>query len=221
MTKIIAVVNLKGGTGKTTTTAHLAHAYRKLGLNVVVVDADNQKSTSEWSEEAEWEIPVFSKAAPKLHMLLPGIIGDRFDVVIIDTPGRQDGNGTETPEDQKVRGIVYGAIRAADFVLIPVAPTKMEVKKLASTYEVIEDAASVRDEPLPYAVLFNRTVYNAGSTKIWEDAITSLGHRVLTTKIGRKEDLAQSLGFPVTDLFDHDQVVIEMEKVEAAMKAGN
>lgn len=225
MTKIIAVVNLKGGTGKTTTTAHLAHAYRKLGLNVLVVDADTQQSTADWSVKGSWEIPVISKVAPKLHMLLPGIIGTRFDVVLIDTPGRSDGTAADESEAERqraaaVKGIVWGAIRAADFVLVPVAPTALEAPKVPATFDLIEEAAALRDEPLPWAVLFNRTTYNASSTKVWEQKITKQGGKVLTTKIGRREAIAQGAFFEVTDLYDHDQVIIEMDRIEASMKVG-
>lgn len=46
-TKIISVANLKGGVGKTTTTANLAAYFdRHLGLRVLVIDADYQGSLS-------------------------------------------------------------------------------------------------------------------------------------------------------------------------------
>lgn len=44
MRKVIAVVNQKGGTGKTTTTVNLAHALAGMGRSVLCVDADPQAS---------------------------------------------------------------------------------------------------------------------------------------------------------------------------------
>ena len=44
MAKIIAVVNQKGGTGKTTTVANLAIALRARGRRVLAVDVDPQAS---------------------------------------------------------------------------------------------------------------------------------------------------------------------------------
>jgi len=41
---VLAVVNLNGGTGKTTTAAFVAHALHEQGRHVLVVDADPQGS---------------------------------------------------------------------------------------------------------------------------------------------------------------------------------
>src|SRR5690242_452740 len=123
MTKIITVMNLKGGTAKTTTACFLAHAYAAQGKRVIMVDADKQGSLIEWADQADFEIPVFRKDVPKLHRVLPGIIGDSFDVVVIDTP----------PLDEEA-GIVYGAIRAADAVVIPTSPSTMERDRLPAVW---------------------------------------------------------------------------------------
>ncbi len=44
--KKIALYNRKGGVGKSTTTINLAHAYARQGLRVLVIDADDQASTT-------------------------------------------------------------------------------------------------------------------------------------------------------------------------------
>lgn len=207
MTKVLSMVNLKGGTGKTTTTAHIAQAYAELGFRVLIVDADPQASILQWSATAGWDIPVIGQPVPRLNRLLPGIIGDRFDIVVIDTP----------PLDEKA-GIVYGAIRAADLVLIPMAPTTMEVGRLEDVWNAIEEASSTRNDDIESAVLLNRTIANAASTDSVRRFIEDGGHRVLQTTIPRREAIAQSLGAPITKLYGYDVVVAELEKKEVATK---
>jgi chromosome partitioning protein len=46
--QILAVVNEKGGTGKTTTTVNVAAAFAERGLHVLVVDLDPQGAASAW-----------------------------------------------------------------------------------------------------------------------------------------------------------------------------
>lgn len=199
--KVVAIMNLKGGSGKTTTTALLAHAYAKAGHSVCVIDADPQASIMRWSSQAGWDIPVMGKPVPKLHLLLDGLVGNRFDYVLIDTP----------PLDEK-SGIVYGALRAADYVLTPMAPTLSELDRLPDVWQAIEDVNATRGDDIVSAILFNRTIPNANSTEQFRNDITDAGYRVLTTTIPRREAIAQSFNQEITDLYGHDQVAIELEK---------
>ena len=48
MSKVIAVINQKGGVGKTTTTANLAYAFSQMGRDVLVIDYDSQASLTNY-----------------------------------------------------------------------------------------------------------------------------------------------------------------------------
>jgi len=49
MTKTIAVLNQKGGAGKTTIATNLAHALQRAGHATLLVDADPQGSLRDWN----------------------------------------------------------------------------------------------------------------------------------------------------------------------------
>ena len=48
---IVALLNQKGGVGKTTLALHLAGAWARQGRRVTLIDADPQSSALDWSEQ--------------------------------------------------------------------------------------------------------------------------------------------------------------------------
>ena len=56
---IVALLNQKGGVGKTTLALHLAGAWARQGRRVTLIDADPQSSALDWSEQRTREgLPV-------------------------------------------------------------------------------------------------------------------------------------------------------------------
>src|SRR5918998_6926932 len=52
MAETIAVLSLKGGTGKTTTVRTLADVFRRIGLDVLAIDLDPQGNLSDYFDVA-------------------------------------------------------------------------------------------------------------------------------------------------------------------------
>jgi chromosome partitioning protein len=201
---VITVANLKGGSAKTTSTAYLAHAFWQEGRRVLVVDADPQGSALRWSEEANWTIPTIALPVKTLHTQLPGIVNPATDLVLIDTPPLDDHGG-----------IVYSALRIADFVIVTMAPTMLEFERLPDVWAAIDEVMPLRKEPSLAAVLLNRTVPNANSTAMFRDLIEHAGHLVLDTTIPRREQIAQSFGAPITELGRYADAAHEIQQLEA------
>ena len=130
---IIAVVNTKGGVAKTTTSILLAHALSAHG-SVELRDADPQGSATEWAERAKdagTPLPFDVAIANQRSLGWPA----RSDWVVIDTP----------PGHAQ---IVDAAITAADFVIIPSAPTGLDIDRMWATLEIAQRT--------PHAVLLTR-----------------------------------------------------------------
>ena len=180
----IAVVNPKGGSGKTTTAAFLAHALHQRGHGVLVVDADPQRSAATWAQVAGWPMPVLAEPSDQLDRLLPGL-HPVPDVIVIDTPGTAHG-----------RAIVLSAIRAATHVLIPIAPTPAEYERLAVLRELL-DTATEQGAEYRHGVLLNRAVTGAASTRTWRAQLDTDGWRVLSVVVPRLERYAQAYTEPI------------------------
>lgn len=187
-TLTMVVANLKGGSTKTTTAAFTLHALAEAGLSALGVDADGEnESLLSWSESGEWAIPVIGMPVSDLHRKLPGIVGDRYDTVVIDTP----------PMKER-RGVVASAIRLATHVLVPMAPTGMEYARISAVRELVDEAAVLAvNDPPQLAVVLTRTVSNAASTDVYRQMLTDDGVRVLGPTVGRLERYAQAFGLPI------------------------
>ncbi|TQR82260.1 ParA family protein [Mycobacterium hodleri] len=185
----IVVANLKGGSTKTTTAAFVSHALAEAGLSVLAVDADGEnESLLSWSEAGEWSIPVIGMPVTDLYRKLPGVVGDRYDAVVIDTP----------PMKER-RGVVASAIRIATHVLVPMAPTGMEYARIPAIRELVDDAGALAADPPELAVVLTRTVSNAASTEVYRQMLTDDGVHVLGPTVGRLERFAQAFGLPITN----------------------
>jgi chromosome partitioning protein len=208
---VLAVVNRKGGTSKTTTAVFLAHALHEQGRTVLLVDADPQASALNWSETAAavggqgFPFPVIALPTRELHKQLPDVIGNRFEAVVIDTP----------PLEERA-GIVASALRLATLAVVPLAPTPIEYQRLMQVREVVDDSASFRQDgnPVPVAVLFTRVIPRATSTQVYREQAAEDGFFCFETAVGRLERFAQAFGDPVQDVTDtaYGDVATELAK---------
>ncbi len=192
----LALANLKPGTGKTTSAVWLAHVFAQAGNSVLLVDADPSGSALEWSDlaamfpglappQAAFPFRIVALPSRELHRRLPEIAsGD--DVVIVDTPQLEDH-----------AGIARSALRYVDEILIPCAPSPIEINRTTPVRDEIAEVRAVRETPARSAVLLNRCITRAHSTVDAREALIDLGYDVLNTAVPRREIYAQSFGMPI------------------------
>lgn len=100
--KLLAIISHKGGSGKTSSAVMLAEEFARLGLKVLLVDADRQRGSGLLLGIDQPTGNVQSTRTPRLRYLcgtefalqeLPARVaelGDRFDLAVVDTPSLDD-----------------------------------------------------------------------------------------------------------------------------------
>ena len=131
MAAIIAVLNQKGGAGKSTLATNLARALQLRGMRTLIADADPQQTVVQWKE-------AYDAAGGGDE--LPAVVGvdrDRFDSDIKTVAGAFDVVVIDGAPRMGAR--VKAALRAADLVLIPVQPSAFDVKATAPLVQMLQE----------------------------------------------------------------------------------
>ena len=134
MATVIALVQRKGGVGKTTTAANLSRALASLGHTVRGFDCEPRQSWRRIAVAAGGELgyPVDAIAPAGLANRLPSVL-ERF--VVVDTPGNDE-------------GAIQRVAALADEVVVPVLLSELDALALPETLDLVAAVEQERNRPL-------------------------------------------------------------------------
>lgn len=201
--KIISVGNQKGGAGKSTTTMQLAGTLSRRGFKVLVVDADQQATSTRWSAQADTPFPAtvvgLAAAGSKLHREVQKFVND-YDFILVDCPP-----SVIDPTPQS-------AFLVSDLVLIPTRPSLPDIWAVKETLDLIEKAKTINDD-VKVAILLNAKQPNTQLSKDSLAVLSEFEATLLKTSFANRQAYAQSvvLGSTVHDVSGAKPAQLEVE----------
>jgi chromosome partitioning protein len=212
MTLTIAVLNQKGGTGKTTLATNLAAASHLEKRRTLLIDVDSQGSALEWSAaridgSALEGLPVV-KADRALPLKRFREMTRDAAVAILDGPAR-------------LGEITGAAAVAADVVLVPLRAGPYDLWAASETIALLDAAdalrASIDRRPLRRVFVVNGAV---ARTQLASEAWIALEHHELAPTIHERQEFprAAKAGESVLTTATHSAAAHEIRRLWRALR---
>ena len=202
--QVIAVLNQKGGSGKTTIATHLARALQLDGASVLLVDSDPQGSARDWAAVREEQpLSVVGIDRPTIERDLKNIA--RKDFVVID--------GAPQAAD-----LAVSAIKAANFILIPVQPSPYDIWAADEVVKLI-DEARIYKENLKSVFVVNRKISNTAIGRDVGEALAAYPVPALRASITQRVIFAEAAaqGLAVHEIEEQGPAAVEIDAVAAEL----
>ena len=173
--KTVAVLNEKGGSGKTTIATNLASAWHAGGRDVLLLDADPQLTALDWSDTEDTDgVPVVHLGDSSLEDDLPRV-GESFELVVIDGAPRMG-------------SLTASAVRVSDLVVIPVQPTAADIWSAETVVDVCKTYNT------PAVIALSRAVVGTKEADEATEALRSFGLPVLNARTSQRIAYSRALG---------------------------
>jgi chromosome partitioning protein len=188
MPHVVAVLNTKGGAGKSTLATNLARAFQQDGHSVLIVDSDPQGTARDWRETGgDIDLPaVFGVDRPTLDIDIPKI-AHAFDVIVIDGAA-------------KMTKMAVSAIKAADLVLIPVQPSAADLWAVNDLVDMIEARQQLTEGRPRAAFVINRQILGTRLAGGVDEVLASYGVPVLESRTSQRVAYSEAMAAGLTVL---------------------
>jgi len=185
--KVIAILNSKGGVGKTTTAIHLARALQLADHSVALFDSDIQGSALAWSAVGGISpaLAVEQAAPDSLERRVSNY--PPVDYLVLDGAAKLSAE------------LLVPSLRVSDVVVIPVQPSALDIwgcQILASTVKQLQDTVG---KPRGFFLVTRQIIGSALASDV-TGALEAQGLPVLSTRLSQRVAYAEAIAAGVTVL---------------------
>jgi len=199
---IFAIVEPKGGAGKSTTCLDLTRGLQLLGFKVLLIDGDPQKTIMKWYKETEIDINVIEAKEGTIHKIVPNYI-NQYDYIIIDTAA-------------KIDNVTSSALKIAETVIIPIQPSQWDIDSMEDIIDEITSKID-RGENLKRAAfvvtqILSRTLMGKEIREVLKN-YRNIDTLKSSTTIRNPWRIAQAANSTVVDMFPNSEAAKEANNI--------
>nr|AKN37597.1 Chromosome (plasmid) partitioning protein ParA [Vibrio sp. FF_291] len=149
--KIIAVVNGKGGVGKSTSSINIALDLKKKGYNVALFDGEKNGTTISLRERGDIDVyPAYDRLISQTLQAHK----NSYDFLVVDTAGV---NASTSSNGENLQEIINSKIIAtADLVIVPLVPSPVDIRKTITFLDGLEPFIDASRGHLKTLIVLNR-----------------------------------------------------------------
>jgi chromosome partitioning protein len=179
MMKVLAIVNQKGGVGKTTIAINLAYGIAVKWYKVLLIDSDPQGSVKQWQRIAgERAFDVIHYPEQTLYRDIEEL-SQGFQYVIIDGPPGKE-------------SVTKSILTISDMVIIPVRPSILDLWSAGELIEIVKEARKVNPK-LTGKLLVSQKATGTRIGKEARDSLTGYGLDIFKTEINNRIAYAEAM----------------------------
>lgn len=175
--KVISLLNGKGGVGKTTTSVNVATSIARKGYSVVLVDTDPQSSVSNYYIEGKCLFDLAEADSEKDVYKIRKMLSS-YDYIIIDGAAA-------------ITAISAAAVMVSDVVLIPVTPSPLDFSASGAIITVIEARQEMK--PITARFLITKKVAMAKMVEELKEAIATTDVPALRNGTAHRQSYVRSM----------------------------
>ena len=169
---LIAMVNSKGGVGKSTLAVHFGVWLYECGYRVVLLDCDLQRSSSQWMAEAEPGVRIVVLHSEDEVIEQAPILQKEADIVLADGPAG-------------LKELTRALLLVCDLALVPCGPSVLDLRAASE---------AIRGGTPEAKLLLNKVQPRYRLSRELQETSTSLEIPAVSHAVGLRQAYADAVG---------------------------